>query len=230
MTLRILTHSAERPPNTPSALLRAAGRIVLEIKRYPGITVETSGSLASNDVEIALAHDLWNAGDLIGLYHADKRLALLIAMAEETRLICVSSTKDTPAALKQLSKLKKRLKELLKSETFLKITQKEKRICADYLSEAADAVTPLYKTNVKNWTLSCISAEAADDVLFELRHIRQSLAYQIKDNKRHLDNRAVMRENREALGAQRKIIPADLAELAAEFLKTSGAGHNRSGS
>jgi hypothetical protein len=227
MTLSILTHPAERPPNPAGTLLRAAGRIVLEIERYPGIAVKTSGSLTSDDVEIALAHDLWNAGDLIGLYHADKWLAALIALTEEARLICVSSTKDAQAAAR-LTKLKRRLKEHLGSESFLKITQKEKRICAGYLSEAAEAAVPLHKANVKNWTLSCISAEAADEVLFELRYICQCLAYQIKDNKTHLDNRAIMRENRRSIGAQRKINPADLAELAAEFLKTSGAGRSDS--
>jgi hypothetical protein len=228
MTLRILTQSErsaarsadERPPVPSGNLLNAANRITFEIDRGFKVALNTfftDSSQKVNDVDIALSQELWDAGELIKLYHAHLWIASLIAVVENILSLCEPFSEDVNSAELRLEELKKQLTD----EIFYisKAARKGKPVITVCLKECAALARPLKKLTVKNRFTARISAAAAEEALFELRHIHQSLVYRIEDNKKFLENRAVMKENYLAFNSQRKTAPSDLDFFSKIFLE-----------
>jgi hypothetical protein len=224
MTLRILTHSErsadEHSLSLSGNLLNAADRITFEIDQGFKVALNTfftDSSQKVNDVDIALSQELWDAGELIKLYHAHLWTTSLIAAVENILSLCESFSEDIHSAELRLEELKKQLTD----EIFYisKAAKKGKPMIARYLKECAALARPLKKLIIKNRYTARLSAAAAEETLFELRHIHQSLVYRIEDNKKFLENRTVMKENYLAFNSQRRTSPADLDFFSKIFLE-----------
>ncbi|MDR2104761.1 MAG: hypothetical protein LBP51_03290 [Deferribacteraceae bacterium] len=218
-TLRILTqpevHSVSRlalggetviPQKDAAAI---AKRISLEIDRGFRIAAECClvDAEADRDVDIALAQDLWDAGELIKLYHAHKWLASLIGMAESFLSLC--RLRDVKLIEAQAELFKKQTADLI-----LLITQAArtgKPVIKRFLKAGAEAARSLKKFTPTSLELSKSIAETA---LSELRYIHYSLLYRIEDDKKFTDGRDVMRQNRLA---QNSTTPAELSKLVKLF-------------
>jgi hypothetical protein len=226
----LLTNSAVahggKPPDFTNNLLNAAGRIIFEIDS--GFKVALTPCLvnnpaeAVNDADIALSQELWDAGELIKLYHAHRRLTALIDLTENIRAVCASSGKDILAAEGQLGELKKQASKQILS--IFGASRGGKPMISNYLRQAAEAARPLRQVSAKSWTTASASTAIAEEILFELRHIYQSLVYRIGNQKIYSQNRSVMIENRLAFNTQSKISSSDLAGLAGDFLKENKTG------
>jgi hypothetical protein len=227
MALRILTHPAAHSaalltaggslPSCICALSDATERISVEIDC--GFRIADIGlfgeiqlpNRADCNVEIAAAQDLWDAGALLKLYRSHVWVSELVDAALGILTVCLSQDIWAEA---QLDILKKKINSLILSVSHA--SKNSRPVISGYLREAAEAARPLRKTSDKELKLSRLIAEEA---LFELKLIHRSLIYQIKDNKKHLESRSAMRENRLALISGRSITPSKLKRFAKSFRK-----------
>lgn len=201
MTLRIvgrdptkLSSPHEGHQYSAAQLKEILGRITSDAYCTP--LLENNINCGEPPINTILIHNAMNAQKNIAKLMVHQQWCdQLLKCTEKIKEICddfVETPSDTSPQL--LETVHQRLDLLLADDP--KITHLQN--VSEYRSEAVKIASALRTASVDNRTTAELSAAMADEVLFEIRLIRQSIMYQISDNRKHIDSQLVMRENRNA--------------------------------